>query len=120
MTEPDAFLRICPSRDVMGRIGEKWSTLVIVALSEGRLRFGELRKRLDGISQKMLSQTLRNLERDGLVSREVFDERPLRVEYSLTPIGDSLVPLVTALKAWAQDRLQVIEAARKAFDARQT
>ena len=91
---PDAFSRICPSRDVMARLGEKWTMLVIVALESGPLRFGELRRKVDGISQKMLSQTARNLERDGLVARTLFDEKPLRVEYALTPQGSELVPFV--------------------------
>lgn len=116
MSEPDAFVRICPSRNVLARIGDKWSSLIIAALSDAPLRFGELKRRLDGISQKMLSQTLQNLERDGLVRREVFDQRPLRVEYSLTHLGESLSPLLLRLKVWSEENLHIIERARERYD----
>jgi DNA-binding HxlR family transcriptional regulator len=107
-TSPNAFLKACPSQAVLARIGEKWAALVIVALAEGPLRFGALMRRLDGVSQKMLTQTLRSLENDGLLTRTLYDEMPLRVEYSLTPLGRSLVPHLAALKAWAEDNLHQI------------
>lgn len=110
--EPDAFLAACPSREVLARIGEKWSALTLVALSSGAMRFGQLRRRVDGISQKMLSQTLRHLESDGLVTRWVFDERPLRVEYRLTASSEDLVPLLRDLKRWAESHLQQIQQSR--------
>ena len=114
--QPDANLAACPSRPLMARIGEKWSVLAIVALHLGPLRFGELRRRLEGISQKMLSQTLRNLERDGLLTRTLYDERPVRVEYALTTVGTSLLPILFELKKWSEANLDQIETARKAYD----
>jgi DNA-binding HxlR family transcriptional regulator len=108
---PDAFLAICPSRGLFARIAEKWTLLALVALEQSPLRFGALRRRLEGVSQKMLSQTLRNLERDGLIRREVLDARPLAVEYSLTESGRSLAPHVRHLKAWAENHFQNVEVA---------
>ena len=113
---PDAFVRICPSREVLARMGEKWTTLALVALNNGPMRFGALHRKLEGISQKMLSQTLRNLERDGLLTRTVKDLRPLSVEYALTARVEMLVPIVIALKAWAEANLQVIEKSNVSFD----
>ncbi|MBO6689328.1 MAG: helix-turn-helix transcriptional regulator [Henriciella sp.] len=101
----------------MARIGDKWATLVLVALADGPYRFGELRRRLDGISQKMLTQTTRNLERDGLVTRTLYDERPLRVEYELTSLGQTLVPQVKSLKSWAERSWHAVEQAQATFDA---
>ncbi len=115
---PDAFLALCPSRTIAGRVGEKWALLLIVALADGPRRFGELRRKLEGISQKMLTQTARALERDGLVSRHVFDEMPLRVEYRLTPLGEELLPVARAVKDWAEAKVDVIEAHRLRYDAR--
>jgi DNA-binding HxlR family transcriptional regulator len=115
---PDAFLAACPSRRVLARIGEKWALMVVVALEHGPVRFGGLLRRLEGVSQKMLSQTLRGLERDGLVRRTIVDERPLRVDYELTPLGRDLLPLACEVKAWAERRLAAIEDSNRAFDAR--
>jgi DNA-binding HxlR family transcriptional regulator len=115
---PDAFLRMCPSRLVMARIGEKWTLMSVVALADGPLRFGELLHRLDGVSQKMLSQSLRALERDGLVDRKAFDVVPLRVDYSLTASGRTLLPLVHALKSWAETHLHEIESSNRRHDLR--
>ncbi|HEU4406348.1 MAG TPA: helix-turn-helix domain-containing protein [Polyangiaceae bacterium] len=116
--KPDAFLRLCPSRGVLSRVGEKWATLALVALSGGPVRFGELRRRLEGVSQKVLSQTLRNLERDGLIVRDAYDERLPRVEYRLSERGRSLLPLVVGLKAWAEENLKDIERSNASFDRR--
>jgi DNA-binding HxlR family transcriptional regulator len=102
---PDAFLSACPSRAILTRIGEKWSLLVLAYLSEGPARFGELKRKLQGVSQKMLTQTLRNLEGDGLVTRKLYDEMPLRVEYALTPLGKSLTPIILKLKRWAENHI---------------
>lgn len=115
---PDAFVSICPSRVVLSRIGEKWTMLALVSLASGPVRFGGLRRRLQGISQKMLSQTLRNLERDGVVSRTVATERPLRVDYELTARGRTLLPLATSLKTWAEQNLKEIERSNARFDRR--
>ncbi|MEM9626888.1 MAG: helix-turn-helix domain-containing protein [Pseudomonadota bacterium] len=115
--KPDAFLAACPSRHLLARIGEKWTLMVIVALAEEPHRFGALRARIEGVSQKMLTQGLRNLERDGLVGRQVFDEMPLRVEYRLTELGLSLLPLAVALKSWAEASLPTVEACNAHYNA---
>jgi DNA-binding HxlR family transcriptional regulator len=114
--KPDAFLRACPSRDVLERIAEKWASLAIVALSERPLRFNELKRRLEGVSQKMLTQTLRKLERDGLIARIVVDQRPLRVDYALRPAGRTLLPIIQNLKQWAERHFIRIEKSNASFD----
>ena len=101
-TEPDAFRLACPSRDVIARLAEKWTMLVIVALEDGPHRFGAVRRRVEGVSQKMLTKTLRKLEHDGLVTRTVYQEMPLRVEYDLTALGRDLLPLIGAIKDWVE------------------
>ncbi|MEM6453537.1 MAG: helix-turn-helix domain-containing protein [Acidobacteriota bacterium] len=113
---PDAFLAQCPSRTVLTRLVEKWTLLILVALADGPRRFGALRRQIEGVSQKMLTQSLRRLERDGLVDRRLYDEMPLRVEYSLTALGRDALPLVAQLKRWAEAHLHTIEARREAFD----
>jgi DNA-binding HxlR family transcriptional regulator len=118
MVKPDAFLGQCPSRQVLARVGEKWAMLALAALSEGPQRFGELHRRLEGVSQKMLTQTLRRLERDGLISRRLLDQRPLRVEYRIAARGRDLLPLATALKSWAERHLRGIEADNLRYDRR--
>lgn len=107
----------CPVRGILDRLGEKWSTLVISNLAEGRLRFSEIKKRIPDISQRMLTETLRNLERDGVLLRSVYPSIPPRVEYSLTPLGHSLVPLVMALVSWALEHRSEIRNARASYDA---
>ncbi|MEL7095935.1 MAG: helix-turn-helix domain-containing protein [Pseudomonadota bacterium] len=114
---PDAFLAACPSRHVMARLGEKWTMLALVALENGSVRFGELHRKIEGVSQKMLTQTLRNLEQDGMVTREVFNEMPLRVEYALTPLGSGVLPLIKAIKRWSEEHLEEILAHRKNSEA---
>lgn len=108
--EPNVYAAICPSRAVLAMIGEKWVTLVVGALDQRVLRFGELKRICQGVSQKMLTQTLRKLEKDGLVSRTSYsDEMVLRVEYQLTELGQSLVPVVNSVKDWAESNLKQIE-----------
>ncbi|WP_370204903.1 winged helix-turn-helix transcriptional regulator [Pararhodobacter marinus] len=102
--------------DVLSRVGDRWSMLVVYALRDGPVRFNALKREL-GISQRMLSLTLRNLERDGLVTRHYFPEIPPRVEYELTPLGHSLRGPVRALTDWALAHLDHIDAARESFDA---
>jgi DNA-binding HxlR family transcriptional regulator len=114
----DAFLRTCASRAVLDLIANKWVCLVVVALHQRHMRFGELRRRLDGVTQKMLTQTLRDLERAGLVHRSVYPSVPPRVEYSLTDLGVSASGLLDAIRTWAQDHMAEIELARTAYDAR--
>lgn len=108
----------CPTRQVINRIGDRWSLLVLYALEGGTLRFQQLRRVVEGVSQKMLTQTLRQLERDGLVRREVFASVPPHVEYSLTPLGRSLSGRIAGIREWAYVTMPDIEAARRDFDAR--
>jgi DNA-binding HxlR family transcriptional regulator len=106
----------CPVRQVLDRIGDKWSSLVILHLGEyGMMRFNGLSQVIGDISQKMLTVTLRNLEADGLVSRKAFAEIPPRVEYELTPLGESLVPLLKQLVDWADTNMGVIKRSRTQY-----
>jgi DNA-binding HxlR family transcriptional regulator len=106
-------------RAVLTRIGDKWSVLVIALLGDGTKRFSELKRMIEGISQRMLTLTLRGLERDGVVVRTVFPTVPPRVEYALTPLGRTLLKTVVELTNWANDNRREIESARIAFDARE-
>jgi DNA-binding HxlR family transcriptional regulator len=116
--EYDAFLAACPSRQVLDRISDKWVTLILVALADGPLRYSALCRVIAGVSQKMLTQTLRTLERDGLVARTVTPAVPARVDYALTPLGEGLMPAVNAVKAWAEQHIDEIEVSRAAYDGR--
>jgi DNA-binding HxlR family transcriptional regulator len=102
--------------DVLARVGDKWSVLVVTRLGERPLRFNELRRTIGGISQRMLTLTLRGLERDGLVTRTVFPTIPPRVDYALTPLGRDLLQPVSALGAWAIRNQPKIARARERFD----
>jgi len=113
----DAFNPDCPTRQILDRIGDKWATLILLVLAQGPRRFNDLRRRIGGISQKMLSQTLKSLERDGLVSRAVFATVPVTVEYRLTPLADGLIGLMGSITAWAEQHLGDIAAARLRYDA---
>ena len=104
-------------RDMFERIGDKWTLLVVGMLESGPQRFTALRQSVPGISQRMLTLTLRHLERDGLVSRTAFAEVPPRVEYALTPLGSELLPAVTSLAKWALDNEQLIHDNRELYDA---
>lgn len=111
---------ICPIRHIMARFSDKWSMLSIINLGEaGTLRFNELKKRVDGISQRMLTVTLRTLERDGIVTRRVYPEIPPRVEYQLTDLGRSLLVQMMALGEWANNHSNQILEARARFDVRE-
>ncbi|CAL9350081.1 hypothetical protein SUDANB95_00446 [Actinosynnema sp. ALI-1.44] len=114
----DAFLRNCASRAVLDLLTNKWVCLVIGALRPGTMRFGELRRRLDGITQKMLTQTLRDLERAGLVNRDLYPSVPPKVEYSLTPLGENVGVLMDAIRVWAEDHIDDIRTAQDAYDAK--
>ena len=116
----DAYLRTCPSRTVLAVLANKWMTLIVPALRGGPVRFGELRRRLDGITQKSLTQALRNLERDGLVERTMHSTIPPRVEYSLTSLGHSASDLLESLREWAEKHMQEILSARAAYEARES
>ena len=113
----DAFLAACPSRQLLDRISDKWVTLILAALAGGPLRYSDLGRVIAGISQKMLTQTLRALERDGLVARSVTLQVPVRVDYELTALGAGLQVALSAVKVWAEVHMAEIEAARSAYDA---
>jgi DNA-binding HxlR family transcriptional regulator len=109
----------CHAREILARVGDKWSMYVIhVLAAAGTLRFNELRGRVSGISQRMLTVTLRGMERDGLVVRTVYPEVPPRVEYSLTKLGATLRQMVRGLVEWSEAHLEEVDAARAAYDAR--
>ncbi|MBF6170409.1 winged helix-turn-helix transcriptional regulator [Nocardia blacklockiae] len=113
----DAYLAECPARGLLDRIADKWVSLVVNALADGPQRYGDLRRRLASVSQKMLTQTLRNLERDGLISRTVTPTVPVRVDYALTPLGRSLLPVMCAIKTWAEAHMDEVLAARGRYDS---
>ena len=107
----------CPVRDVLDRIGDKWSMLVLIALAPGHSRFGALHRMIPDISKRMLTQTLRQSERDGLITRHVFPTAPPSVEYRLAPLGRSVLDPLAALVAWAERNHAEIGGARARFDA---
>ena len=113
---PDVYSRMCPSRGVLEHVTSRWGVLVLAALSERTHRFSELRRRVDGVSEKMLAQTLQTLERDGFVLRRAFPVIPPHVEYSLTDLGAEAADLVVQLAMWAQRRVPDVLAAREAAD----
>jgi DNA-binding HxlR family transcriptional regulator len=107
----------CPTRKVLDRIADKWAVLVLGLLSEGPIRFNRLRRAIEGISQKMLSQTLKSLERDGLVSRKAFATVPVTVEYAITPLGRTLATTLDALRIWAETHMEEVTANQQRYDA---
>lgn len=106
----------CPTRRILDRIGDRWTVLIVGVLAEGDARFSELRRRIEGISQKMLTQTLRGLERDGLVRRTVYPEVPVRVEYALTDAGRSLQAPLRALQEWSIEHLTDVSTSQQKYD----
>ncbi|ADG90240.1 hypothetical protein TBS_17190 [Thermobispora bispora] len=114
--DPPAEVEDCPVREVLDRVADKWSVLVIVLLGRRPHRFGELHRGIEGISQRMLTLTLRQLERDGLVRRTVHASVPPRVDYELTPLGRTLLAPLTALNEWAIAHRDDIRAARARYD----
>ena len=115
--EYNAYMSACPSRNLLDRISDKWVALVLVALGQSDKRYSELSRQLIGVSQKMLTQTLRLLERDGLISRELTLSVPVRVDYALTPLGRSLLPILASVKTWAETHMDEVFSARAAYDA---
>lgn len=115
---PDAFAKACASRVVLDRIGDRWTVLVVGALADGRLRFSELRNRIEGVTPKVLTQTLRALERDGILTRTVYAEVPPRVEYELTDLGRDLLAPIDAVRVWAEQHAAAIVAHRETYDER--
>jgi DNA-binding HxlR family transcriptional regulator len=114
----DVFARDCTSRDVLGHVAGKWAVLALLALDEGGYRFNALRRRVQGVSEKMLAQTLQTLERDGLVEREVVSAIPPRVEYALTPLGGRVAGQVRGLVELLEEAVPDVTLARDAYDAR--
>lgn len=112
----DPYDRNCPTRKLLDRIGDRWTVLVVGALADGPLRYGEIARRVDGVSQKMLTQTLRNLEQDGLVTRTVHPVIPPRVDYELTDVGRSLQAPLRALEEWAKAHMADVLDSRNAYD----
>ncbi|HOP39616.1 MAG TPA: helix-turn-helix domain-containing protein [Geobacteraceae bacterium] len=116
----DVYNEHCPTRIVLDQIADKWTVLIIGALEERTKRFGALRREIGGVSQKMLTQTLRRLERDGLVARTVYASVPPKVEYSLTDLGRTLVRTLEAIRVWAENNIEDVLKARNRYDAENT
>ncbi|WP_104174434.1 helix-turn-helix domain-containing protein [Arthrobacter sp. Y81] len=110
----------CPARQLLETITSKWVTLVMLELADGELRHSELRRRIPGASQKMLTSTLRSLERDGLVTRLLTLSVPVRTDYELTPLGHSLLAVIHGMKEWADDNMDQVEEARGDYDSRRS
>lgn len=115
--DPNPYRSACPTRQILDRIGDRWSVLVIGILASGRTRYTDIAREIEGISQKMLTQTLRALERDGLVNRTVYPEIPPRVEYELTELGRTLQDPLSALEDWARSNMDAVLTARELADA---
>jgi DNA-binding HxlR family transcriptional regulator len=113
----DVYKELCPTRMVLDRLADKWALLILDRLEDGPMRFNQLRRDIDGISQKVLSQALKKLERDGLLSRTVYPTVPVTVEYALTPLGHTLTDTVSALAHWAERNMDAVLAAQAAYDA---
>ncbi|WP_420546758.1 winged helix-turn-helix transcriptional regulator [Curvivirga sp.] len=118
MIDPDAFLKICPSRSIVARLSGKWPLLILALLKEEPMRFGEIKRQIEGISQKVLTENLRSLERDGLLTRTVYDEMPLRVEYKATPFASDLSAIVRQIKYWSEENMHLIHENNKKYDTK--
>lgn len=114
--QPDISLAVCGYSRVLEMVSNKWTALVIYALENGSIRYGEMGRRIEGISKKMLTQTVRKLERDGLVQRHITPTMPPIVEYSLTPLGETLLQPMRELRQWARINYSYVEAARANYD----
>jgi DNA-binding HxlR family transcriptional regulator len=115
----DVLTRTCPSRTSLAHIANKWTAMIVIVLGRSRrMRFGDIRAAVDGISGKVLTETLRVLERDGLVERQAYAEMPPRVEYRLTPLGHTLHEPLRALGTWAEQHIEEVLVARADFDTR--
>jgi len=115
--EYNANLRECPGHQLLATLSDKWVMLVLSALADGPQRYSELSRTIAGASQKMLTQTLRTLERDGLISREVTPSVLVRVDYELTPLGQSLLPISRGIKAWAESHIDAVDSSRATYDS---
>ena len=113
----NAYSADCPTRQILDRVGDKWAVLILLLLRHEPLRFNQLRRDIEGISQKMLSQVLKSLERDGLVKRHAIATVPVTVEYSITPLGRTLAAAVDHLRDWAERNLKDVLTAQRRYDA---
>jgi len=112
----DVYAADCPTRKLLDRVADKWSVLILLLLGQEAMRFNALRRRIDGISQKMLSQTLRSLERDGLVSRTAVATVPVTVTYAITPLGRGLIGSLQSMIDWAETHMEDVGAAQRVYD----
>lgn len=112
----DVYAANCPTRKLLDRVADKWSVLILLLLGHEAMRFNALRRRIDGVSQKMLSQTLRSLERDGLVSRTVVATVPVTVTYAITPLGCGLIGSLQSMIDWAETHMDDVAAAQRVYD----
>jgi DNA-binding HxlR family transcriptional regulator len=117
MKTPNAYSADCPTRQILDRVGDKWAVLILLLLREQPVRFNQLRRSIEGISQKMLSQVLKSLERDGLIRRRAIATVPVTVEYSITPLGATLAAAVDPLRDWAESHLKEVLASQRRYDA---
>jgi DNA-binding HxlR family transcriptional regulator len=116
MRAPNAYSADCPTRQILDRVGDKWAVLILLLLREQPVRFNQLRRSIEGISQKMLSQVLKSLERDGLIRRRAIATVPMTVEYSITPLGATLAAAVDPLRDWAESHLKEVLASQRRYD----
>jgi DNA-binding HxlR family transcriptional regulator len=119
MRPANVYAADCPTRQILDRVGDKWAVLILLLLRDDARRFNQLRRAIEGISQKMLSQVLKSLERDGLIRRRVIATVPVTVEYSMTPLGKTLAGAVDPLRDWAEQNLKEVLAAQRRYDAQQ-
>ncbi|MGC2775780.1 MAG: helix-turn-helix domain-containing protein [Bradyrhizobium sp.] len=117
MRAANVYSADCPTRQILDRVGDKWAVLILILLRNDPLRFNQLRRAIEGISQKMLSQVLKSLERDGLVRRRAVATVPVTVEYSITPLGLTLAAAVDPLRDWAEHHLKDVTAAQRRYDS---
>ena len=117
MKTANAYSADCPTRQILDRVGDKWAVLILLLLRKEPVRFNRLRRAIEGISQKMLSQVLKSLERDGLIRRRAIATVPVTVEYSITPLGQTLAAAVDPLRDWAERNLKQVLAAQRRYDA---
>ncbi len=117
MRTPDVYSAECPTRQILDRVGDKWAVLILLLLGEEAMRFNQLRRAIEGISQTMLSQVLKSLERDGLIKRRAIATVPVTVEYSITPLGSTLAAAVDPLRDWAEHNLKEVLAAQRRYDS---
>ena len=116
MRAPNAYSADCPTRQILDRVGDKWAVLILLLLRKQPVRFNQLRRSIEGISQKMLSQVLKSLERDGLIRRRAIATVPVTVEYSITPLGVTLAAAVDPLRDWAESHLKEVSASQRRYD----